>query len=301
MIDPLAEVVSLLRPAAPSSKLVSGAGRWSVRRTEYEKPFYCAILEGSCRLAVDGHETITLCAGDFVLLPSALSFTMSDAQSPLPRTAAMDCATRLLPGEIRHGVQDGPPDARGLVGYCVFESPDAALLVSLIPQLIHVRGDERLATLVKLVGDESRERRPARDVILSRLLEVLLIEALRSAAGTEASPGLVRGLADERLSVAIRRMHENPTKPWTVVQLAGEATMSRSAFFERFHRAVGVAPMEYLLGWRMALAKNLLRKKDVGVAQVAQHVGYGSASAFSVAFTRYVGIPPIAFARGPTG
>lgn len=297
MIDPLAEVVSLLRPAAPSSKLVSGAGQWSVRRTDYEKPFYCAILYGSCRLAVDGHEAITLCAGDFVLLPSALSFTISDSQSPSPRAAAMDSATRLLPGEIRHGVQDGPPDARWLVGYCVFESPDAALLVSLIPQLIHVRGDERLATLVKLVGDESREQRPARDVILSRLLEVLLIEALRSAAGTEASPGLVRGLADERLSVAIRRMHESPTQPWTVVQLAKEAALSRSAFFERFHRTVGVAPMEYLLGWRMALAKNLLRKKDAGVAQVAQQVGYGSASAFSVAFTRYVGIPPIAFAR----
>ncbi len=269
-----------------------------MRRTEYEKPFYCAILNGSCRLAVDGHEAITLRDGDFVLLPSAPSFTISNAEHPSP-PSAIGSGADLVPGEIRHGDQSGPPDTRWLVGYCVFESPDAALLVSLIPQLIHVRGEERLATLVKLVGDESRERRPARDVILSRLLEVLLIEALRSAAGTEASPGLVRGLADERLSVAIRRMHESPTKPWTVGQLAEEAALSRSAFFERFRRAVGVAPMEYLLGWRMALAKNLLRKNDAGVAQVAQHVGYGSASAFSVAFTRYVGIPPMAFARGP--
>jgi hypothetical protein len=76
----------------------------------------------------------------------------------------------------------------------------------------------------------------------------LLIEALRSTAGTRAASGLLRGLADERVAVAIRRLHERPTKPWTVAQLAKEARLSRSTFFERFSHAVGVAPMEYLLG-----------------------------------------------------
>jgi transcriptional regulator GlxA family with amidase domain len=110
----------------------------------------------------------------------------------------------------------------------------------------------------------------------------------------------VRGLADERLAVAIRRMHESPTKAWTVAQLAKEAALSRSAFFERFSRAVGVAPMEYLLAWRMALAKNMLRQNDSGVAEIAERVGYGSASAFSVAFTRYVGLAPARYAREQT-
>ena len=135
------------------------------------------------------------------------------------------------------------------------------------------------------------------EVILTRLLEVLLIEALRSTAGTAASPSLVRGLADERLAIALRRMHEHPAKAWTVAQLAKEAALSRSAFFERFRRALGVAPMEYLLGWRMALAKNLLRHKDITVAEVADQVGYRSASTFSVAFTRHVGLPPSHYAR----
>jgi AraC-like DNA-binding protein len=80
-------------------------------------------------------------------------------------------------------------------------------------------------------------------------------------------------------------------------QLAKEAALSRSAFFERFSRAVGVAPMEYLLAWRMALAKDLLRRKEAGVAEVAERVGYSSASTFSVAFTRYVGLPPTRYAR----
>jgi AraC-like DNA-binding protein len=295
MVDPLAEVVTLLQPGAPSSKIVSGAGRWSVHRAEYGQPFFCVILDGSCHLAVEGHESIILQGGDFVLIPAALTFTMSGLEWARPENIDL-AAVPLLQGEKRHGIQTGPPDVRLLVGHCVFGSPDAALLVSLLPQLVHVRGEQRLATLVQLVVDESRAQRPAREVILARLLEVLLIEALRSMARTAASPGLLRGLADERLALAIRRMHESPTRPWTVAQLAQEAALSRSAFFERFSRAVGVPPMEYLLAWRMAMAKNLLRRKDGNVAEVAERVGYRSASAFSVAFTRYVGLPPTRYA-----
>lgn len=296
MVDPLAEVVTLLQPGTPHSKIVSAAGRWSVRRVEYGRPFFCVVLDGSSRLEVDGHEPITLQEGDFVLIPSARSFTMSDLEPAAPENFDPSRVV-MLHGEVRHGIQTGPPDVRLLIGYCVFGSPDAVLLVSLLPELVHVRGERRLATLVQLVGEESREQRPARDVILARLLEVLLIEALRSSAGTGASPGLLRGLADGRLAAAIRQMHESPTRSWTVAQLAREAALSRSAFFERFSRAVGIPPMEYLLGWRMALAKKLLREQEVGVAEVAERVGYSSASTFSVAFTRHVGLPPTQYAR----
>ena len=297
MIDPLAEIVTLLQPGTPHSKIVSGAGRWSVRRVEYGRPFFCVILEGASRLAVDGHEPINLQEGDFVLIPSARAFTMSDLEAPTTPEPFDPTKVVVLHGEIRRGRQSGPPDVRLLIGYCEFGSPDAALLVSLLPELVHVRGERRLTTLVQLVREESRELRPARDVILARLLEVLLIEALRSTAGTHASPSLLRGLADGRLASAIRLMHESPTRPWTVAQLAKESALSRSAFFERFSRAVGVAPMEYLLAWRMALAKNLLRRNEAGVAEVATRVGYSSASTFSVAFTRHVGLPPARYAR----
>ncbi|AKJ29109.1 AraC family transcriptional regulator [Caldimonas brevitalea] len=296
MVDPLAEVVTLLQPGAPYSKVVLGAGPWMVRRSEIGQPFYCVILDGSCRLAVDGHEPMALQEGDFVLIPSAHGFSMSSLE--VAASESIDPSSiSVRNGEVRLGIQSGPPDVRLLVGHCVFGSADAALLVSLLPQLVHVRGERRLATLVQLVSEEAREQRPARDVILARLLEVLLIEALRSMPGTGASPGLLRGLADARLAVAIRRMHESPTRPWTVAQLAKEAALSRSAFFERFSRAVGVAPMAYLLAWRMALAKNLLRRNEGSVAEVAERVGYSSASTFSVAFTRHVGVPPTRYAR----
>lgn len=296
MIDPLAEIVALLQPTAPLSKMVSGKGRWSTRRSGFRQPFFCLTLEGAGRLAVDGHEPITLQEGDFTLIPSGDDFTMSDLGPVEPETLNASMSI-LLHDEVRHGVVTGAPDVRYLVGYCIFGSPDAALLVSLLPQLAHIRGEARLSTLVQLVAEEARALRPAREVILARLLEVLLIEALRSTAGTAASPGLLRGLADERLAQAIRSIHESPTRRWTIAEMAKAAALSRSAFFERFSRAVGVAPMEYLLAWRMAMAKEMLRRKEGDVAEVAERVGYGSASAFSVAFARHVGLPPTKYAR----
>jgi len=298
MVDPLSEVVALLQPSASFSKVVTGAGRWRVRRSDSGQPFYCAVVEGSCWLAVDGYAPIQLQADDFVLIPSGFSRSMSSLDPALPADTVTS-PVRLSDGQFRLGTLSGPSDVRFLIGHCVLGSPDAALLVSLLPQLVHVRGDKRLATLVQLVGDESRAARPAREVVLARLLEVLFIEALRSTAatGATASSGLLRGLADERLAAAIRCMHEHPTRSWTVGQLAKEAALSRSAFFDRFSRAVGVAPMEYLLGWRMAMAKNLFQRNEGSVAEVAERVGYRSASAFSVAFARFVGMPPTRYAK----
>lgn len=296
MVDPLAEVVTLLQPGARFSKLVFGASPWRISRSDAGEPFYCVVLDGGCRIAVDGHAPIELLAGDFALVPAAHVITISSLEPP-PEGAQTPPPVALGQGEFRIGAPDAPVDLRMLAGHCSFGSPDASLLVSLLPQFVHVRSEQRLATLVQLVREESRGQRPARDVILARLLEVLLIEALRSTAGTHASAGLVRGLADDRLAAAIRVMHERPMHDWTVAELASEAALSRSTFFERFGRTVGVAPMEYLLAWRMALAKDLLRRNAGGVAAIAERVGYNSASTFSAAFSRHVGRSPTQYAR----
>jgi AraC-like DNA-binding protein len=296
MSDPLSEVIALLRPRGVASKPISGAGRWGVRYSEFGHPSFCAVLEGSCRLAVDGHRALTLEAGDFVLLPATPGFTMSGFEPVKPER--IDPKVAPVPtGEVRHGTRSGPPDVRLLGGYFVFESPDAALLVSLLPTVVHVRGVERLSILVRLVGEEARESRSGRDLVLARLVEILLVEALRSTSGEDAPPGLLRGLADARLAPAIRQMHGQLARSWTVAQLARAAALSRSAFFERFTRTVGLPPMEYLLAWRMAIAKDLLRRHDHGLDEVAERVGYGSASTFSTAFSRHVGKPPGRYAR----
>jgi len=291
MTDPLSEVITLLQPRAVFSRRISGAGRWGVRYSAFGQPSFCAVLEGRCRLTVDGHVPLTLEAGDFVLLPATPGFTMSGFEPA--RSERLDPkVTSKITGEVRHGTRGGRPDVRLLGGWFAFDSPDSALLVSLLPSLVHVRSVERLSTLVRLVGEEATEQRSGRDLVLTRLVEVLLIEALRLAPGEDAPPGLLRGLADMQLAPAIRQMHNQIARSWTVAQLARTAALSRSAFFERFTRTVGLPPMEYLLAWRMAVAKDLLHRRDLGVAEVAERVGYGSASTFSTAFSRHVGQPP---------
>lgn len=295
MIDPLAEMVSLLQPQAAFSKRARANGRWRVQRSETGQPFYCLVLEGRSQLKMKGHAPITLEQGDFVLIPAAWEFCMTSAEPPADD--ALETTPQMLaPGEFWIGDQQQPADVQTLIGYCQFGAPDAGLIVSLLPQFIHVRGESRLTTLVEFVMDECRAQRPARHVVLERLLELLLIEALRSMPICKACPGVMSGLADERLAAAIRAIHANPAHSWTVAELAKAAALSRSSFFVRFREAIGVAPMVYLLTWRMALAKNLLRGKSMAVAEVAERVGYRSASAFSVAFSRYVGQPPAWFA-----
>ena len=297
MSDPLSDVISLLRPRTVFAKGISGAGSWAVRYSDFGQPSFCAVLEGSCRLAVDGQDPFTLEAGDFVLLPATPGFTMSGFEPASPKR--IDPKMSPAPtGGVRHGRRGGRPDVRLLGGYFVFDSPDAGLLVSLLPALVRVRGVERLSVLVRLVGEESSERRSGRDLVLTRLVELLLIEALRATSGEDAPPGLLRGLADAQLASALRQMHGQLARSWTVAELARKAALSRSAFFQRFTRTVGLAPMEYLLAWRMAVAKDLLRRHDVELVEVAERVGYGSASTFSTAFSRHVGQSPGRYARG---
>ncbi|MEL4072383.1 AraC family transcriptional regulator [Ochrobactrum sp. GPK 3] len=297
-VDPLAEIVTLLQPSARFSKLVECAGSWRIRREATGEPFYCAILDGSCRVTFGGHRSFVLQAGDFVLAPAMQDLVNESIDAPidLPDMVPKEVGE----GKFRVGRRVGPSDMRMRIGHCSFGAPDSALLVSLLPDVVLVHDRPRLATLMQLVDEETRERRAARELVLERLLEVLLIEALRSGTETTSSPSLSRGLGDERLAVALHAMHAHPGHPWTVSDLANEAALSRSAFFARFSRIVGHSPMGYLLAWRMALAKQLLRNSNLGIKQVAERVGYGSASTFSVAFARYAGIPPSRYAREAT-
>ncbi len=296
MADPLAQIVSLLQPGAPFSKCVTGSGPWRVRRTQSPNPYYVAVLKGSMRYGDQRGEEVLVNAGDFILIPWAQDFMMWSEVPSTDKDMVIDPV--ILPGGgYRVGSADGPVDMRALVGYCIFRSNDATLLSSLLPELIVVRGEYRLAMLMQLLGDEAASSKPGREAVLQHLLEVLLIEALRSSVELGASPGLLRGLSDDRLSAAIRGMHARPEHGWTVAELAREAALSRSGFHQRFLSAVGMAPMEYLTAWRLALSKDLLRKQECSVGEIARQVGYRSASAFSVAFLRNVGISPARYAR----
>lgn len=204
---------------------------------------------------------------------------------------------------LRHGDPQGEPDFELLGGYFQFESANAALLVGLLPAVVHLRGGlpvtRRLASLVELITGEVALVRPGRSLVLRHLVEVMLIEALRIPSDTSAGsmPGLLKGLADPELAETLRAVHADIAGAWSVAEMAGRAGLSRSTFSERFKQTIGLSPMEYLAEWRMAVAKDLLTREKPPLEELATRVGYQSASAFSTAFRRRTGQPPSHFAR----
>jgi len=296
MSDPLTELITLLRPAEIRAKGISGTGAWGVRYTAYGHPGFCVVTEGACLLQVEGTDPIRLEAGDFVFLPTTPAFVLSGFEPVDPHPIDSIAASQRT-NDLHYGPEEGKPDARMLGGYFEFGSPDVSLLAQFLPKVVHVRGLVRLDALVRLIREEAAQSLPGRELILARLVEVLLIEALRAAPADDAPPGLMRGLADERLARSIRAMHQDPARAWTVEQLANVAALSRSAYFQRFTHSLGLPPMEYLLTWRMAIAKDLIARERLPMEQVAARIGYSSASAFSTAFRRHVGRSPRGYAR----
>lgn len=296
--DPLAAIIALLRPRTVLSKVVSGAGKWSIRYARHTDPSFGLMLHGSCFLDVDGIGVLELHEGDFVLLPVTPAFTLATDLKMKPMPVA-PVHTR----EVRHGTKAGPATMRMLGGYFHFDRANAELLVRLLPSIVHIRREEpgaaRLHRIAELIGEEADARRAGTDLILERLVEVLLVEALRflPASAERQEQGLLAGLSDPALARPLRGIHVDVARRWTVAELARTAGMSRAVFAERFTRKVGIPPMQYLLEWRMTLAKDLLRRERPALAEVAEKVGYQSASAFSTAFARLTGCSPSEFAR----
>jgi AraC-like DNA-binding protein len=125
---------------------------------------------------------------------------------------------------------------------------------------------------------------------------MILLQALRRHLD-RADAGLLKALADEKLNVAISAIHENPAFNWTVQELADLAGMSRSIFAERFKDAVGTAPIDYLIRWRMLLASDRLTNANEPISAIAYSLGYDSEGAFSTAFKRVMGRSPRQYGR----
>ena len=296
-MDPLSQVIGLLRPHAIFSKPVTGKGRWGVAYSAYELPSFAIVMKGQCWFAAEDSQPFLLERGDFLLLPTTPAFELLS-----------DPGASCAPGHpsmtgVHHGQAEGAPDFEMLGGTFRIEPTSATLLLQMLPEHVHVRSIEgdtgRLARIVALIMEEYSGNRPGREMLLERLLEVMLIEALRwSSLASDAMPaGLLTGLQVPSIAAALRALHADISHGWSVGELARHAGMSRSAFAARFSETVGCTPMDYLSRWRMSLAQDTLTRSEASLERLAQDIGYGSASAFSTAFRKWTGHSPGAFAR----
>lgn len=301
-MDPLESIITLLRPKTVLSKLVSGAGTWGVSFEKFGHPSFSLVLSGSCWLTLDGRPPAEVNEGDFVLLPTTPAFAISSGPEVEPVPLFFH------PGEqhrsmVRHGDPDAEAEVLLMGGHFTFDPLNASLLTDHLPDLIRIRssdpGSERVSRVLKLINDEARSDREGRDFILERLAEIMLLEALRSTSDdcSEKRAGLLAGLGDPQLAAALRIIHADVSQSVTVAELARHVGMSRSAFADRFARIVGVTPIAYQLQLRMAMAKDMLHREKLPLADVAESLGYQSASAFSTAFKRYTGTSPGLFSR----
>lgn len=296
-MDPLSDIIALLRPSTAVSKPITGRGHWGIRYQAHDAPGFTIILAGQCWLAFEGKEPLKFEQGDFILLPTTPAFS-------LYTRPGIPCVLRQpTNAAVRHGEQEGDPDFVSLGGTFAIERANASLLLELLPDIIHVPASQgrtsRLGRVIELIMDECASEYAGKEMILQRLLEIMLVEALRwrSIGDESLSAGLLSGMRDPLLARVLRCMHADVRASWTVSELAKIAGMSRSAFAARFGDLLGCGPIEYLSRWRMVLAQDALTRGVKSLDRIAAEIGYESASAFSTAFRKRLGCSPGKFAK----
>jgi AraC-like DNA-binding protein len=273
------------------------------------RPGFFVVARGTCHLEVEGvDETFPLAGGDFVLLPRGHAHDLKNA----PGTPVVPVAELLgkagngggcQPGGIRH-VGGGGALATVVGGCFLYEDGETSPLVAALPPVIHVKGDrgtavQWLETSLQFVASEMASGQPGATTVVSRLADILFVQAVRAhlLQNQDPSRGWLRALVDPQIGAALGLIHEKPNEPWTVESLASRVAMSRSAFAARFVQLVEEPPLTYLTRRRMDKARRLLRTSHATIGEIAGRVGYDAEASFSKAFKRWIGVPPGAFRR----
>ncbi len=307
-MDPFLDLIHLLRPRATLWVGIEGVGRWGVSFRKRDDLLFCWVQQGKCQLTRPHVAPVHLEPDDFVLVRTDTPFTLTSDPSVEPEDSETAVALTKDTG-LRLGVgTDSPVTLRG--GRFVFDTANEDLLTGMLPSLVHVAAGDtsswRVRSLLKMNETESLEPGAGSEFIIARLMELILVEILRSETlrvNSDRSPdrkqehsGLLAGLADPVTACALSAMHRDVSHGWTVSGLARLCGVSRSTFAARFRQIVGMGPIEYLLQWRIALARDELRRGTRSIGQIALDIGFQSSSAFSTAFTRAVGCSPKRFA-----
>jgi AraC-like DNA-binding protein len=275
----------------------------ALRRSDYAH--FHAIERGAAWLRIEGEEPVALAGGDLVVVPHGTGHTLTDSLATKARPIAEMTGHRASEGScvVMRGGGEGA-ETRLVCGSFRFERRKAHPLVELLPPLIHLRPAETpaaewLEATLRFLAWETREARPGTETIVSRLTDVIFVQVLRAWIESlpEGQGGWMGALRDRQVGAALALVHRAPERDWTNASLAEAVGMSRSRFAARFAALVGEPPLAYVSRWRLETAARLLQDSGLSLAEVAQHVGYGSEAAFSKAFRRRFGTPPGAYRR----
>jgi AraC family transcriptional regulator, alkane utilization regulator len=279
---------------------------WGFRVSRREVASFHIVTGGTCWLTVEGlDQPVLLTQGDLVILPHGHAHTMTD-QPKTPVTRLED----LVSTQLRE--KDGifSSGGRGAVttlvcGGLQLEDHTTNPLFSILPPFLHMSSRHGqsmpwLPTIVKLVKAEASIPRPAAEAVITRLSEILFLQAVRAymSSVSDGKGGWLGALKDPQIGQALALIQRQPDQSWTIESLANCVSLSRSAFSAKFKQLVGEPPMQYLTRVRLTKAAALLRTHSTTVVEVALSIGYDSEVAFSKAFKRYFGIAPGAYRQG---
>lgn len=305
--DPLGEALHFLRMNGAyycRSELTAPWGMTLMAMPDYL--WFHVVLAGGVWLDTDGADATLLRPGDLALVPHGEGHALR-SEPGVAAPGILELALERVSDRyeiLRHG--DGGTPTTLICGAVRFAHPAARDLVEILPKIIHIEASsslqmEWMQSTLRLMAAEAAELRPGGEAVITRLGDILVIQAIRSWIENDpaAQTGWLGALQDLQIGRAISSIHRDPARDWTVASLADEAAMSRSAFSARFTELVDEPVMQYVTRWRMHVALVALKEDGATVAELAGRLGYQSEAAFSRAFKRMIGVSPGAVKRAP--
>ncbi|GGE96723.1 AraC family transcriptional regulator [Sphingomonas prati] len=288
--DPLSNILDVLGARMGRQTRMEAAGRWALEFPAVERLKFVAMLRGSQWLLLPGGVAHQLNEGDVCLIGRTAYRTAS-----APDVEPVDGQPFFEHGDV---ARIGGADIVAIGGTVTVAPGLADFLLDVLPDFMMVpkeaAGSSSVATILALLGAEIERDEVGGEVVSARLADVLLVEAIRACAARRDGTGIgwLGALSDDRLGRALRAIHADVARPWTVATLAGVAGMSRAAFAAAFARRVGYTPLAYVRTWRLTVARAAMLRGGRNIGAVASDAGYGSQSAFGQAFKRAFGVSP---------
>ncbi len=272
---------------------------WAIAMRSIDNAHFHSIEHGAAYVHLGAKRPRPIAAGDLLIITDGKGHVISD--SPNSTAVPITPPPKSLRGTVflEHGGHGA--ETQLVCGQFAIPDRDGNPLMAVLPRVIHVTADragEWLAPMLRLLWHESRNQEPGRNTVVSRLMEIIFVQAVRAWVTEleDGAGGWLGALRDPQIGRSLALIHQSPERDWSMESLARNVGMSRSRFFERFKTLTGEPPLAYLTRWRMHIARRLLLE-DATIADVASRVGYSSEAAFSNAFKRAAGQSPTAFRR----